>query len=113
MTDATYTAGIHIDFVPVFKPGDPPPPGNGYNDWHEWAEVQYDAGLRQTQCERCQRYLFPQEMESHECQPQPTYQPFPPPPTTINSARTCAECGTSSAPPAFVRASGRRRWGDS
>jgi hypothetical protein len=37
VTEAPYTTGIHIDFVPVFKPGDPPPPGNGYNDWHEWA----------------------------------------------------------------------------
>lgn len=66
-----HATGIHIDFVPIFKPGDPPPSGNGYNAWHEWAKVQHGAGLRQRRCVQCQRFYFPQEMESHECQPQP------------------------------------------
>lgn len=59
------TTGVHIDFVPVFKAGDPPPTGNGYNEWHEWAEVQHKAGLRQKKCKVCQRFFFPQEQ--HTC----------------------------------------------
>jgi len=36
---------------PGFKPGDQAP--SGYLAWHEWAEVQHKAGLRQKQCGRC------------------------------------------------------------
>lgn len=42
------------------KPGDPPP--SGYCDWHEWADVQYKAGLRQKRCGRCVKLFFPQEL---------------------------------------------------
>lgn len=69
MTETPYTTGIHIDFVPVFKVGDPPPAGNGYNDWHEWAAAQHKGGLRQKRCKQCNRFYFPQEMERHKCQP--------------------------------------------
>lgn len=41
-----------------YKPGDPPP--DGYLAWHEWAEVQHKAGLRQRQC-LCGKWVFPQE----------------------------------------------------
>jgi hypothetical protein len=41
-----------------YKPGDPPPVG--YLAWHEWAEVQYKAGLRQVACSQCGLWRFPQ-----------------------------------------------------
>lgn len=43
-----------------YKPGDPPP--TGYLDWHQWAEVQYKAGLRQERCCQCVKVFFPQEL---------------------------------------------------
>ena len=43
-----------------YEPGDPPPAG--YNDWHEWANVQYKAGLRPVRCDQCGRFKFPQEI---------------------------------------------------
>jgi len=42
-----------------FKPGDPPP--LEYVAWHEWADVQRAAGLRQRYCPDCRKWLFPQE----------------------------------------------------
>lgn len=52
----------------TYKPGDPPP--NGYLEWHEWAEVQHKAGLRQVMCGRCGKWRYPQElsggMDEHE-----------------------------------------------
>lgn len=41
------------------KPGDQPP--QGYGEWHEWARVQYRAGLRQARCSGCGKYRFPQQ----------------------------------------------------
>ncbi len=49
----------HLSFCPVFKVGDQPP--RGYQAWHEWAEVQYQGGLRQKVCPRCCLWRFPQE----------------------------------------------------
>ena len=43
-----------------YKPGDMPP--NGYCEWHEWADVQHKAGLRQVVCDRCLKWKFPQEI---------------------------------------------------
>ena len=45
---------------PDFKPGDQAP--SGYLAWHEWAEVQHKAGLRQKQCGRCGKWNYPQEL---------------------------------------------------
>lgn len=56
---------LHISIVPQFKAGDPPP--SGYNQWHEWAAVQYKSGLRQKRCETCKRYFFAQEMQDGVC----------------------------------------------
>lgn len=47
-----------------YKPGDPAP--KGYGKWHEWARVQYSAGLRQYQCKRCGLWRFPQEECDHK-----------------------------------------------
>lgn len=49
-----------------YKPGDPTP--TGYVQWHEWAGVQYAAGLRQRQCRKCRLWKFPQE--KCECEEQ-------------------------------------------
>ncbi len=51
---------LFIDFVPEFKPGDPPP--SGYMEWHEWARVQTKAGLKSKRCGLCLLWNFPQEM---------------------------------------------------
>lgn len=48
-----------------YDPGDPAP--SGYLQWHEWAEVQWKAGLEQAQCSICTRWLFPQEQAGHTC----------------------------------------------
>ena len=45
-----------------YKPGDPPP--TGYCAWHAWAQVQTDAGLRQTTCADCGKWKFPQELSA-------------------------------------------------
>lgn len=49
-----------------YKPGDPPPPRHAYLDWHEWAEVQHRAGLRQSMCCDCSRWFYPQELSTQE-----------------------------------------------
>lgn len=61
------TPNIWLDGVPDFAPGDPPP--SGYLAWHEWAEVQTNAGLEQVRCCRCSRFKFPQELSERliEC----------------------------------------------
>ena len=41
----------------AYKPGDQAP--SGYLAWHEWAEVQHKAGLRQKQCGRCGLWRYP------------------------------------------------------
>ena len=48
--------------MPKYKPGDPRP--EGYLQWHEWAEAQHKAGLRQRQCGRCGLWNYPQELSS-------------------------------------------------
>lgn len=44
----------------TYKPGDQAP--EGYLAWHEWAEAQHKAGLRQKQCGRCGLWRYPQEL---------------------------------------------------
>jgi hypothetical protein len=44
-----------------YNPGDMPPP-QGYLEWHEWAEIQHKAGLRQKECGRCGKWYYPQEL---------------------------------------------------
>ena len=44
----------------TYKPGDQAP--EGYLAWHEWAEAQHKAGLRQQQCGRCGLWRYPQEL---------------------------------------------------
>jgi hypothetical protein len=49
-----------VCMTPDFKPGDLPP--EGYLAWHEWAEVQWKAGIRQQACGRCGQWKTPQEL---------------------------------------------------
>lgn len=44
---------------PEYKAGDPRP--EGYVAFFEWARAQHKGGLRQTWCESCDRWEFPQE----------------------------------------------------
>lgn len=46
----------------TYKPGDLPP--EGYLAWHEWAEVQFKAGIKQVQCGRCGLWRTPQELSA-------------------------------------------------
>ena len=48
--------------TPDFKPGDQAP--EGYLAWHEWADKQHKAGLRQKECGRCGRWKYPQELSA-------------------------------------------------
>lgn len=50
---------------PAYKPGDSAP--LGYLAWHDWAEVQHRAGLRQVRCGHCLKHWFPQEVSGHHC----------------------------------------------
>ena len=59
MTCIQVNRGI-VCVQPEFKPGDQAP--EGYLAWHEWAEVQHKAGLRQKQCGRCEKWKYPQEL---------------------------------------------------
>lgn len=62
-------ADRHVEFAGIraivteqstFKPGDLPP--EGYLAWHEWAEVQNKAGIKQVRCGRCMLWRTPQEL---------------------------------------------------
>ena len=34
----------------------------GYLAWNEWAELQHENGITQTQCPKCKLWLFPEEV---------------------------------------------------
>ena len=44
----------------TYKPGDQAP--EGYLAWHEWADTQHKAGLRQKECGRCGNWFYPQQL---------------------------------------------------
>ena len=56
----TRIAGGIVCTTPTFRPGDQAP--SGYLAWHEWAEIQHKAGLRQKECGRCGKWKFPQQL---------------------------------------------------
>ena len=45
-----------------YKPGDMPPDDSDYLGWHEWADVQRKAAIKQVQCCHCCRWKTPQEL---------------------------------------------------
>lgn len=75
----------------TYKPGDLPP--EGYLAWHEWAEVQHKAGLRQKECGRCGKWKYPQELsgqiDRHEAKSRKG-------PVTVEAA-VCLKCAGHNA----------------
>ncbi len=61
MTCIQIPGGV-ICVQPKFKAGDQAP--EGYLAWHEWAETQHKAGLRQKECGRCGKWKYPQELSA-------------------------------------------------
>lgn len=59
MPDVRIPGGI-LTVAGDYQPGDQAPAG--YLDWHEWADVQHKAGLRQVECGRCGMWRYPQEL---------------------------------------------------
>mgnify|MGYP001570905252 CR=1 FL=1 len=55
---------VHMLVQKEYKPGDLPP--EGYLAWHEWAEVQRKAGIKQVECGRCGRWKTPQELSGEK-----------------------------------------------
>ena len=53
---------VHILAQATYKPGDQAP--EGYLAWHEWAETQHKAGLKQKECGRCGKWKYPQELSA-------------------------------------------------
>lgn len=54
---------VHLMVQREFKPGDLPPDDSaGYLAWHEWADAQRKAGIRQKPCASCGGWKTPQEM---------------------------------------------------
>lgn len=74
-----------------YKPGDLPP--EGYLAWHEWAEVQRKAGVKQVECGRCGKWQTPQELsdqiDRHEAKSRKG-------PITVTTP-VCAKCATPNA----------------
>lgn len=56
--------GVRILVMPKYKAGDLPP--EGYLQWHEWADIQRKAGIKQTECPTCSKWQTPQELSTHE-----------------------------------------------
>jgi hypothetical protein len=54
--------GCILTVTQDFKPGDQAP--TGYLDWHEWADVQHKAGLKQVECGRCGKWKYPQQLSN-------------------------------------------------
>lgn len=46
----------------AYKPGDQPP--EGYLAWHEWADIQRKAGIKQVECGTCGLWKTPQELSA-------------------------------------------------
>lgn len=59
MPDVRIPGGV-MTVAGSYKPGDQAP--DGYLAWHDWAEAQHKAGLRQKECAKCGRWKYPQEL---------------------------------------------------
>jgi predicted transcriptional regulator len=75
----------------TYRPGDPAP--DGYLAWHEWAEAQHKAGLRQKQCGRCGLWRYPQELSDQidRCEMQSRKGPV------IVETAVCVKCAAPDA----------------
>lgn len=63
-TPQEFLSRARVTIMPTYQPGDLPP--EGYLQWHEWAEVQRKAGIRQVECPTCALWQTPQELSTHE-----------------------------------------------
>ena len=63
MPDVKIPNGV-LTIAGSYKPGDQAPRGD--LDWHEWAEVQHKAGLRQEECGKCGKWKYPQELSEQK-----------------------------------------------
>ena len=79
----------------TYKPGDPAP--KGYLAWHEWAGVQYRAGLRQAMCPECNRWCFPQELSDQTVSFQ-AHEGHRKGPLVTITERLCLRCGKEAQP---------------
>jgi hypothetical protein len=55
---------VIVLITPDFEVGSQPP--TGYLAWHEWAETQSKAGLKQSECGVCGSWNFPQELSGNK-----------------------------------------------
>ena len=92
MPDVFFNGGV-LTIAGDYKPGDQAP--SGYLDWHEWAEVQHKAGLRQKECGRCGRWKYPQELSDQ--MDRATMQSRKGP--VVLATVVCNKCATPTAPP--------------
>ena len=75
-----------------YRPGDQPPAG--YLAWHEWAGTQHKAGLRQKECGRCGKWLYPQELSDQIDRREAKSRKGP---VTVETA-VCFKCAPKEAP---------------
>lgn len=50
--------------TPDYRAGSLPP--EGYLQWHAWADVQREAGIKQVECPTCGLWQTPQELSAHK-----------------------------------------------
>ena len=77
----------------AYKPGDLPP--DGYLAWHEWAEVQYKAGIKQVQCGKCGLWRTPQELSGETMRWTTQSRKGP----VEGTAPVCNKCVSANKPP--------------
>lgn len=75
----------------TYKPGDLPP--DGYLEWHEWAEVQRKAGIKQVECGKCGRWKTPQELSGQTIRWTVRTKKGP----VEQTAPVCSKCATINA----------------
>ena len=89
MPDVFFSGGV-MHVAGDFKPGDQAP--SGYLDWHEWADVQHKAGLRQKECGRCGKWKYPKEVSDKTDQHTATHKKKGP--VKLETA-VCLKCATN------------------
>lgn len=81
-----------------YKPGDRfTGHSSDYLGWHAWAEIQHKAGLRQKQCARCAKWVYPQDMSDQTDSRQAFKDKRRTKPVTVESP-VCLVCTQQPAP---------------
>lgn len=76
-----------------YKPGDQAP--EGYIAWHEWAEVQHKAGLKQKQCCLCGLWCYPQQLSDETVEMKAKTSRGE---TVIETGAVCNKCSADNHP---------------